>query len=85
MIKEYKYSEFKEKAFMESSRNIAFPSVCMECGSLLARNGDFNYTDEWTASYTCTKCGSKFAFQPTDMGQSLLWLVKYDNKKEVFK
>lgn len=51
----------------------------------LVSNNDFNYVSEWTASYVCTKCTSKFAYQPSDMDQTLPWIIKYDEKEEVFR
>jgi len=61
-----------------------FPTTCMECGAYLNKNSDLDYGKDWTATYTCEKCESKFAYQPSDMGQSLPWIVKYDNKNEIF-
>ena len=61
-----------------------FPGTCPECKSKLERNADFDFNSDWTASYTCIACKSKFAYQPSDMGQSLSWIERYDNKDEVF-
>jgi len=61
-----------------------FPSHCPECKSILEKTNDFNYNSEWTCSYICSSCKSKFAYQPSDMGQSLEWIERYDDKHEVF-
>lgn len=61
-----------------------FPLRCPECTGDLDKNDDFNYMTEWTASYTCSKCNKNYAYQPSDMGQTLPWLVKYNTKAEVF-
>jgi DNA-directed RNA polymerase subunit RPC12/RpoP len=76
-----------DKAFTlpSTNGNGGFPTTCLECGSRLASHNDFNYATEWTAYYVCTKCKAKFAYQPTDMGQSLPWIIKYDEKEEVFR
>jgi len=71
------------KAFGPGSHG--FPNTCIECGGNLNSNGDFDYASEWTASYTCEKCKLKYAYQPTDMGQTLPWLMRYDNKNDVFE
>jgi len=84
MLKKYTYKEMNAKAFVLPSEYGGFPTTCMECGSRLENNKDFDYQKEWTASYTCTKCGAKFAYQPSDMGQSLSWISKYDAKEDVF-
>jgi len=82
MIKKY---DNIEKAFeLKIKDSYGFPTTCMECGCELERNTDFNYASDWTCSYTCKECKSKFAYQPTDMGQSLPWIEKYDIKDEVF-
>jgi DNA-directed RNA polymerase subunit RPC12/RpoP len=81
-----KYSNI-DKAFKLPSNDGfgGFPTTCLECGGKLEDHNDFNYASEWTASYICLKCGSKFAYQPTDMGQTLPWIIKYDEKEEVFR
>jgi len=75
------------KAFTIPSEpgNSAFPTTCVECGSRLRKNEDFDYMNEWTISYTCKKCGRKYAYQLSDMGQSVPLLVQYKNKEDVFK
>ena len=84
MLKKYKTRNWESKVWKNENGNHLI-NTCIECGSKLEVNTDFNCASEWTASYTCTKCGSKFAYQPSDMGQSLPWLVRYDNKEEVFE
>lgn len=84
MIKRYENSEIKKAFILPSNSGYGgFPTTCIECGCRLKKNADFDYASEWTISYTCTNCKSKFAYQPSDMGQSLAWIEKYDEKHEV--
>jgi len=80
MVKNYKvlWAVSKDKVYN------GFPNMCPDCTSDIEVNGDFDYANEWTISYTCVKCGHKFAYQPSDMGQTLPWLVRYDRKEEVY-
>lgn len=78
--------ELYKKVFTRGDNFVdgGFPLRCPECEGDLNKNDDFNYSSEWTASYTCSKCNKKYAYQPTDMGQTLPWLVSYNSKGEVF-
>jgi len=83
-----KYNKIDKAFTLPSTSTIGyngFPTTCLECGSILAKGSDFDYVTDWTACYVCTKCGSKFAYQPSDMGQSLPWIIKYEEKEEVFR
>ena len=86
MKKKYSYKD-QDKAFKLPSKDGygGFPTTCIECGGYLERNSDFNYNSDWTASYTCEKCSRKYAYQPSDMGQTVPWIIKYDKKEEVFE
>ena len=74
MTKEYKWSEVVAKVFRGSG---AFPNYCPECDKELKENDDYDYASDWWASYTCTGCGVKIKYMPTDMGQTLPQLVRY--------
>lgn len=84
MVKKYNLKQM-DKAFRINTGYGGFPTTCIKCDNALKSNDDFDYNSEWTASYTCVSCGAKYAYQPSDMGQTLPWIVKYDHKEEVFK
>jgi DNA-directed RNA polymerase subunit RPC12/RpoP len=79
--------ELYKKVFTRGDNFVdgGFPIRCPECLGNLNKNGDFNYVNDWTASYTCSKCGIKYAYQPSDMGQSSPLLEQYKDKDKLFK
>jgi len=84
-----KHKQYNLRKLYEDGKGICegyngFPSICPECRGALADNSDFDYASQWTASYTCEACSLKFAYQPSDMGQTIPWFVKYDDKDTLF-
>jgi len=71
---EYNWSKTYKRVFKGPG---GFPSHCPECGGILKVNSDYNYANDWWASYTCMKCNRKIKYMPTDMGQTLPQLIRY--------
>ena len=82
MIKEYKWKKVVDKVFKGPG---AFPSHCPECGHELKLNDDYDYMSEWWSSYTCTHCKTKIRYMPTDMGQTLPQLERYESREAADK
>ena len=86
MNKKYTYKKLWDAFKLPSKTGIGgFPTTCIECGSTLSKNDDFDYMSEWTISFTCIKCGQKYAYQPSDMGQTVPWIKAYDDKNKLFE
>ena len=77
--------EREKKAFSLPSETGMWngPTTCVSCGGRLKKNDDWDYMNEWWMSKTCTKCGQKWRYMPSDMGQSLPQLEKYKSREEV--
>ena len=58
------------------------PTTCVDCDGMLERNDDWDYNSEWWMSRTCTECGQKWRYMPSDMGQSLPSLERYESREE---
>lgn len=75
IVKDYKYDDV-QKAWVTGNGS-GLINTCVECGAKLEHNKDYNYLEEWWASYTCPECKRKFKYMPSDMGQSLPILQQY--------